>query len=368
MTLPGSRGAETDYLEWTARKRTGLRRKALDCGHPNPGEVFYHAWCDRLSCSEACANGVHECGEYAGVNSSSEEESEPVEAAGFLAAALAETLVTLAPAVERALDELVNAHDTSQVPFDTLRLTTDRGYVSRLWAEDWDSPEDATHDEPNGSAPTDPVADAMRSEVLRQGLTECEIDGVRQEYRDGDWIIDETHTFSRLYLNEMVRGRIEPDGPIHHGPGPFSALSSPSLDQTWARTAGPQAYWPEPVVPHVDESVEPDPHTEEAMTEPTNRTADPWVVEIFDGGDWIAHLHGVEWAEAPIPPRRHACTPQSRARFGGETVERCACAAIRHDEPGFPWMERNRRRGESAGPLRKTGKWWHRLFPGRSTR
>jgi hypothetical protein len=42
--------------------------------------------------------------------------------------------------------------------------------------------------ESNGSAPTDRVADAMRSEVLRQGLTSCEIDGVRQEYRDGQWL------------------------------------------------------------------------------------------------------------------------------------------------------------------------------------
>lgn len=34
---------------------------------------------------------------------------------------------------------------------------------------------------------TDPVADAFREEVLRQGLSECEIDGMREIYEDGRW-------------------------------------------------------------------------------------------------------------------------------------------------------------------------------------
>lgn len=174
--LPNSRGAETDYLEWTARKRTGLRRKALDCGHPNPGEVFYHAWCDRLTCSEECANGVHECGDYAGVKSGSEEESEPVDAVAAQLEALGDYLEALPPS------------DTSPwVSFDSALLTTlppERTHIAITTAYD-----------PDGSTPIwegfgevrDRVGDAMRAEVLRQGLTECEIDGVRQEYRDGGW-------------------------------------------------------------------------------------------------------------------------------------------------------------------------------------
>lgn len=171
----GDRATYDQHVEWTARKATSLSRHILDCGHPNPGEVFYHAWCDRLSCSEACANAKHECGEYAGVRSSIEEESEPVNAVVAQLEVLGDYL------------EALPQGDTSQVPFDTLCLTTDRGYASRLWAEDWNSPEDAAYDEPNGIAPTDPVADAMRAEVLRQGLTECEIDGVPWVYRDGQW-------------------------------------------------------------------------------------------------------------------------------------------------------------------------------------
>lgn len=55
----------------------------------------------------------------------------------------------------------------------------------------------------------DRVGDALRAEVLRQGLTECEVDGQPWAYRDGQWassrmevrhegpwtVIDETHVW-----------------------------------------------------------------------------------------------------------------------------------------------------------------------------
>lgn len=171
--LPNARGAETDYLEWTARKRTGLRRFTLDCGHPNAGEVFYHAWCDRLSCSEACANGVHECGEYAGVKSGSEEESEPVEPR------------RRAPGCACPEDMAENEYMPGCPPCDAFgaairgiaTLPVERTHIAITTEYDLD-----------GSATRDRVGDAMRAEVLRQGLTECEIDDVRWNYWDGQWM------------------------------------------------------------------------------------------------------------------------------------------------------------------------------------
>jgi hypothetical protein len=59
-------------------------------------------------------------------------------------------------------------------------------------------------------------------------------------------------------------------------------------------------------------------------------------------GRYVEHLHGVDWDDAPQPPRRHACWPQSRAVLGGGMrAERCACGAYR-DELG-PWIDRNTR-------------------------
>lgn len=69
------------YTLWVGRKATSLRRPTLDCGHPNIGEVYFHALCDRLSCSDGCAKAEHDCGVYAGVKSGTDEEVEPDEAA-----------------------------------------------------------------------------------------------------------------------------------------------------------------------------------------------------------------------------------------------------------------------------------------------
>lgn len=58
--------------------------------------------------------------------------------------------------------------------------------------------------------------------------------------------------------------------------------------------------------------------------------------------EWIEHLDGVEWWDAPVPRRRHRCRPQTRARVNGELIERCACGALAFDGDGF-WIQRNSR-------------------------
>jgi hypothetical protein len=59
--------------------------------------------------------------------------------------------------------------------------------------------------------------------------------------------------------------------------------------------------------------------------------------------DPLRHFDGVPWWEAPIPRRVHRCRPQTRGTIGGDSVERCACGAIR--QPGWSsWINRNERR------------------------
>jgi hypothetical protein len=58
----------------------------------------------------------------------------------------------------------------------------------------------------------------------------------------------------------------------------------------------------------------------------------------------IQNVGGVGWWEAPLPPRKHKCTPQTTGWTSGFTlVERCACGAIRLDRRS--WRERNSRQG-----------------------
>jgi hypothetical protein len=90
---------------------------------------------------------------------------------------------------------------------------------------------------------------------------------------------------------------------------------------------------------------------------PADAPDGPWEVEVLGGGDWIANMVGIEWSDAPLPPKRHVCLPQTRARLDGERVERCSCGAIRRDEPGFPWIERNQRKAPARRP------WWKRWLP-----
>lgn len=66
--------------------------------------------------------------------------------------------------------------------------------------------------------------------------------------------------------------------------------------------------------------------------------------------DWIAHLGGVDWHEAPIPPKRHECWAQSWGFHGLDLIERCACGGInikRHHMEEDVWLERNTRRREA---------------------
>lgn len=70
---------DREYVAWTGRKTSALRRPKLDCGHPKGEEVHFHLWCDRLSCSPECAEAEHDCGEFKG-KSGIEEGAAPVEA------------------------------------------------------------------------------------------------------------------------------------------------------------------------------------------------------------------------------------------------------------------------------------------------
>ena len=51
----------------------------------------------------------------------------------------------------------------------------------------------------------------------------------------------------------------------------------------------------------------------------------------------VCSIDGVSWHEAPVPPRRHTCWPQTVALGRG----RCACGAMQTSD-GF-WIERNSR-------------------------
>jgi len=71
-----------DFRSWIGRKTARLARELLDCGHVNAGEVYFHGWCDRLTCSKECAEAEHDCSAFAGVKSGTGEVPEPDEAEG----------------------------------------------------------------------------------------------------------------------------------------------------------------------------------------------------------------------------------------------------------------------------------------------
>lgn len=81
-----------------------------------------------------------------------------------------------------------------------------------------------------------------------------------------------------------------------------------------------------------------------------------------DGAEWIAHLDGVAWHDAPAPPARHEHWVQTRGLFGLELVERCPCGATRlGGHPG--WIpERADLRRVGVSPVATS--WWRRLFGG----
>lgn len=132
----------------------------------------------------------------------------------------------------------------------------------------------------------DHVADAMLAEVLRQGLIECEIDGVRHEYTADGWLLlDETHVwrqrlaeaagidpvaFRRMYLNEPVEAlRPEACGllptlvlPDASSIGPC-CLPAGHPSWRWHIDEGGTSWrdaadQPEPVSPLVDAALEPE--------------------------------------------------------------------------------------------------------------
>ena len=71
--------------------------------------------------------------------------------------------------------------------------------------------------------------------------------------------------------------------------------------------------------------------------------ATEWVRTYQDGPEYLEHLGGVDWFDAPHPRRWHKCKPQTRGWMMDGYVERCTCGATRLFGDG-PWMERNQRR------------------------
>lgn len=60
----------------------------------------------------------------------------------------------------------------------------------------------------------------------------------------------------------------------------------------------------------------------------------------FRPNEQIKHLDGVPWFDAPAPPRRHRCWPQTIGNLRPlETVHRCACGGFSYGD-GI-WIRRN---------------------------
>lgn len=68
-----------------------------------------------------------------------------------------------------------------------------------------------------------------------------------------------------------------------------------------------------------------------------------WFYEESEGEEFVAHLNGVAWNEAPRPFFWHRHKAQTKALLDGELVERCACLATRYP-PGrwFKYADRER--------------------------
>jgi hypothetical protein len=70
---------DRSYVAFTARKARKLRKLHLDCGCSSDRDVHQHVFCDRLAC-KSCAEFAHDCSEFGGVKSGSEQESAEPEA------------------------------------------------------------------------------------------------------------------------------------------------------------------------------------------------------------------------------------------------------------------------------------------------
>ena len=67
-----------------------------------------------------------------------------------------------------------------------------------------------------------------------------------------------------------------------------------------------------------------------------------YVTDYSHGLEFLEHLGGVSWADAPRPRRWHRCKPQTRGFFHGRMTYRCACGAAAVDWPEI-WINRNSR-------------------------
>lgn len=75
------------------------------------------------------------------------------------------------------------------------------------------------------------------------------------------------------------------------------------------------------------------------------------MVETFTTSDRrtvITSLGGIDWWEAPGPPKDHTCWIQTEAWIGLTLVLRCACGAI--SDNGTYWTERNSREAPTPEP------------------
>lgn len=77
-------------------------------------------------------------------------------------------------------------------------------------------------------------------------------------------------------------------------------------------------------------------------------------MSMFDLDVDMKHKDGIEWFDAPLPPRLHKCFAQTEGWIGFDQVLRCACGAMRNPRFGKTWMDVNSRRGavgkQSGGP------------------
>jgi hypothetical protein len=172
-----------------------------------------------------------------GAKNITEEVPEPVEAAvhGNVVAQLED----LAEHLDRALaEEMVPSGTSPGVSFADVAA----GPVAGV-----DAAVDVRRRVQDGTAPApDPVGDVLRAEVLRQGLTECEIDGVRWVHVLGEWMtapasggppgswFDETHVFRRAYLNQRIAEVMGAQAELLDQPEPepplVDAVVEPDLD------------------------------------------------------------------------------------------------------------------------------------------
>lgn len=196
---------EKAYHLWIGRKVSTLRRARLDCGHPKVDAVYFHIGCDRLSCSEDCAGADHDCAAYGGAKDKSGTEKRP------------ETVQADAPV------PMVQCDTTPWVSFADVAAGPSAGGDPATV--------DLRRRVQDGTAPIpgrDRVHDACRAEVIRQGLSEYWLDGVR-------YVIESACTCPSVDISTMaerpgtqVSKGYDPDCPVC--PDPYARPVAAALD------------------------------------------------------------------------------------------------------------------------------------------